>query len=87
MLARTDTVTMMVQNWLTQFERALAIPDDALLKSLFHADSYWRDLLALTWHIRTVSGLDAILRELKAHVAPAPSRTPKVFAARRIPSC
>jgi len=71
MLARTDMITTTVENWLTQFERALAIPDDAVLKTLFHADSHWRDLLALTWHIGTVSGLDAILRELRAHVGPA----------------
>src|SRR5215475_2783586 len=68
MLARTETVAMMVENWLTEFGRALAIPDDTLLRSLFHADSHWRDLLALTWQIQTVSGADAILRELKVHV-------------------
>ncbi|MFZ0151245.1 MAG: NAD(P)/FAD-dependent oxidoreductase, partial [Xanthobacteraceae bacterium] len=45
-----------------------ASPDDVLLKTLFHADSYWRDLLALTWRIRTVNGADAILRGLKAHI-------------------
>ena len=37
----------------------------------FNADSYWRDLLALTWRIRTVNGADAILRGLKAHVGSA----------------
>jgi hypothetical protein len=71
MLAGTNSVTTIAENWLTQFERALAVPDDVLLKTLFHADSYWRDLLALTWNIRTVSGLEAILRELKAHVGRA----------------
>ena len=67
MMSRTETVATAAQNWLTQFETALARPDDVPLKTLFHADSYWRDLLALTWHIRTVNGADAILRELKAH--------------------
>ena len=52
MLSRTETIAMTAQNWLTQFETALASPDDVLLKALFHADSYWRDLLALTWRIR-----------------------------------
>src|SRR6185503_1292220 len=37
-------------------------------KTLFHPDSHWRDALALTWHLRTVNGSDAILEELKAHV-------------------
>ena len=71
MLARTETIATIVDHWLAQFERALAEPDDVLLKTLFHPDSHWRDVLALTWHIRTVNGLDAILRELKAHVGRA----------------
>ena len=71
MLARNETTATIVANWLAQFERALAEPDDVLLKTLFHSESHWRDVLALTWHIRTVSGLDVILRELKGHVARA----------------
>ena len=39
MLARAETIPAVVQNWLAQFERALAEPDDALLRPLFHADS------------------------------------------------
>jgi Flavin-binding monooxygenase-like len=42
-----------------------------LLRTLFHADSYWRDVLALTWLIKTVEGSDAVLKDLKAHVARA----------------
>ena len=60
-----------LENWLAQFEMALGQPDSALLSTLFHADSHWRDVLALTWQIRTISGLDAILGELKAHVGRA----------------
>jgi Pyridine nucleotide-disulphide oxidoreductase len=68
MLLGTEAISTTVQNWLTQFETALAGPDDVSLKILFHADSHWRDLLAFTWRIRTVNGADAILRELKAHI-------------------
>ena len=66
MLAKTEkeSVATTMDNWLGQFERALAEPDQVLLKTLFHADSHWRDVLALTWHIRTISGSDAIVREL-----------------------
>ena len=71
MLARTETIATIADHWLARFERALAEPDDVLLKTLFHPDSHWRDVLALTWHIRTVNGLDAISRELKAHVGRA----------------
>src|SRR5215467_13366442 len=71
MLARNESIATIAANWLAQFERALAGPNDVLLRTLFHPESYWRDVLALTWHIRTVSGLDVILRELKAHAARA----------------
>src|SRR5262249_8179407 len=67
MLARTDTVATIAEGWLAQFEGALATPGRARLKTLFHPDSLWRDVLALTWHIKTVNGSDAILRELATH--------------------
>ena len=46
---------------------ALAESDDRMLKSLFHPDCHWRDVLALTWRITTLNGLDAVLGALKAH--------------------
>jgi hypothetical protein len=71
MLARADTVATIAEKWLAQFERALAAPGRARLETLFHADSHWRDVLALTWHIKTVSGAQAILHELAAHAGRA----------------
>jgi cation diffusion facilitator CzcD-associated flavoprotein CzcO len=59
------------EHWLARFESALAKPSDGSLKTLFHPDSHWRDVLALSWQIRTVSGADAILRELSAYAAGA----------------
>jgi cation diffusion facilitator CzcD-associated flavoprotein CzcO len=67
MSANTEPVPTIVNAWLAQFEKALAGSDDSLLRTLFHADSHWRDVLALTWQIRTVNGLAAIVEELKAH--------------------
>ena len=67
MLARTDTVATISESWLAQFEGALAAPGQARLKTLFHSDSHWRDVLALTSHIKTINGSDAILRELATH--------------------
>src|SRR5947209_11320197 len=58
-------------DWLTRFESALTGPDADQLTALFHPDSHWRDVLALTWNIQTVSGADAILRELTAHAGRA----------------
>jgi pyridine nucleotide-disulfide oxidoreductase len=71
MLARAETIATIAANWLAQFEKGLAEADDVLLKTLFHTESHWRDVLALTWHIRTISGLDIILTELKAHAGRA----------------
>jgi thioredoxin reductase len=70
-LAKTDTIATIVKDWLSQFEEALAAPGQARLKALFHAESYWRDVLALTWHLQTVSGSDAISRELAMHAGRA----------------
>ena len=70
MLDKTDDISVAADNWLAQFEEALAKSDDRLLKTLFHPDSHWRDVLVLSWNIQTVNGADAILKEL-AHYAPA----------------
>ena len=64
MLDRTDDSSVAADNWLAQFEEALGKPDEALLKTLFHPDSYWRDVLALSWNIQTLNGADAILKAL-----------------------
>ena len=52
--------------WLATFEKALAGRDDALLRTLFHPDCHWRDVLALTWRIGTANGLADVLKELNA---------------------
>jgi cation diffusion facilitator CzcD-associated flavoprotein CzcO len=77
MLDKTDDIAVAADNWLAQFEEALTRPDDGLLKTLFCQDSYWRDVLALSWNIQTINGGDGILRELGAR---APSAAPSGFA-------
>ncbi|MBR0691736.1 NAD(P)/FAD-dependent oxidoreductase [Bradyrhizobium lablabi] len=67
MLDKTEDVSVAADNWLVQFEDALASTDDVLLKPLFHPESYWRDVLALSWNIQTVNRAFAILDELPAH--------------------
>ena len=81
MLDRTSDIVTVAQDWLIQFEQALARPEG--LAALFHQGSHWRDVLALTWDLRTVSGREAILEELTAQAGPvaptnfriAPGRT------------
>jgi hypothetical protein len=62
---------MVAQMWLEQFQQALAAADRAQLKSLFHAESYWRDVLALTWRIVTIDSADVVVNELKTRASDA----------------
>ena len=57
MLAGTETLATIANHWLARFEHALASGDRALLESLFHSESHWRDVLALTWRIGTLEEL------------------------------
>src|SRR2546430_774043 len=74
MLDRTDDISVAAESWLAQFEGALASASE--LQALFHGESYWRDVLALSWNIQTINGADAIVRELQAR---GPSATPTNF--------
>ena len=85
MLARTENSLTVTERWLAQFERALSEGDNALLQTLFHADSHWRDVLALTWRIMTVNGGGAILRDLRRHSERARPRNFKVPSHRTAP--
>ena len=66
MLDKTDDIAVAAESWLARFESALAGDNRALLKALFHPDSYWRDVLALSWKLQTLNGAEAILEELPA---------------------
>ena len=50
-----------VTRWLLLFEQALSSASFETLRELFHEDCHWRDLLAATWEVKTVSGLRNIL--------------------------
>jgi cation diffusion facilitator CzcD-associated flavoprotein CzcO len=76
MLDKTDDVSIAAENWLAQFESAIATPGESSLRPLFHPESYWRDVLALSWKLQTVNGANEILRDLKAH---AGSTAPRGF--------
>ena len=84
MPAQTESIATSASGWLAQFERALTGADDVVLEGLFHPDSHWRDVLALTWRIETVNGSEAIVNALRTHAGRAhpsgfdtdPDRTP-----------
>lgn len=66
MLDRTKDIAVSAQAWLDGFERALGKPDPATLGQLFLADSFWRDVLALSWNLQTLAGRDALAQALTA---------------------
>ena len=45
-----------VDAWLADFEAALAARDVERAAGMFATDSYWRDLVAFTWNLKTVEG-------------------------------
>jgi len=73
--------------WLAAFEAALASGDAAALGRMFHAEAHWRDVLAFTWHVTPVAGVEAIVQRLLAEqgrvgargfVLPAERRAPRL---------
>jgi putative flavoprotein involved in K+ transport len=67
-----------VTAWLADFEAALAARDIDRAVAKFATDSFWRDLVAFTWNIKTVEGRDQIagmLGERLAGTEPSGFRT------------
>ncbi|KAE9367489.1 putative flavin-containing monooxygenase YUCCA3 [Stipitochalara longipes BDJ] len=61
------------QQWLTRLENLLKSNDIASLPSIMHQDSWWRDMLAFSWDLRTIHGLDKLsiyFSENLSHTAP-----------------
>jgi cation diffusion facilitator CzcD-associated flavoprotein CzcO len=59
------------QRWLDSFHTALKAQDATAAAELFLADGLWRDVLAFTWNIQTMSGRPAIEAMLRRTLARA----------------
>ena len=67
-----------VDQWLARFGEALEQGDAARAAELFAPESYWRDLVAFTWNIKTVEGREEIrdmLEHTLGHAKPRNWRT------------
>ncbi|MDA9473572.1 monooxygenase [Bradyrhizobium sp. CCBAU 65884] len=84
MLDKTKDLSACAQAWLDEFERALGRPDPATLDRLFLADSFWRDVLALSWNLQTIAGREMIAQALAA-LAPEAAPTSFRIAPNRAP--
>jgi len=62
------------QALLAKFEASLASGDAEAVARLFAPESYWRDLVAFTWNIKTVEGRAEIADMLRATLAHAKPR-------------
>ncbi len=60
--------TQIAGAWLADFTSALASNDVDAAIALFEPESYWRDLVAFTWNIRTQEGPEAIRAMLTARL-------------------
>jgi cation diffusion facilitator CzcD-associated flavoprotein CzcO len=85
MLDRTKDISAAAQAWLGGFERTLGQPDPAELGHLFLADSFWRDVLALSWNLQTLAGRDTIAGELTTRAPKAAATSFKIASNRAAP--
>jgi cation diffusion facilitator CzcD-associated flavoprotein CzcO len=65
-VSATDVATA----WFEAFSSAVTSSDIAAILDLFLDDGFWKDILALTWDIRTIEGRDAIKNLLDHRLAP-----------------
>ena len=72
MLDKTDDISAAAQHWLAQVRnRACQAATSVLLNSLFHPESYWRDVLALSWNTPDHQRRRRHLCEIKDHAGRA----------------
>jgi putative flavoprotein involved in K+ transport len=57
--------------WLQAFAKALAKHDIAGATLLFDTECYWRDLVSLTWTLKTFEGRDEVKAMLSATLSAA----------------
>ncbi len=60
------TPTETAQAWLTKLETTIAKGDHAGAAAMFGAGGYWRDLVSMTWNIKTMEGADEVKAMLDA---------------------
>lgn len=65
------SVDKVATRWFAAFSKATQENDIPALAALFTEDGSWKDILALTWDLRTLVGRDAITRMLHARLAPS----------------
>ncbi|MDO5618875.1 flavin-containing monooxygenase [Kocuria sp.] len=70
-------MTRTPEQWLQEFNAALAAENATEAVELFEAEGFWRDFVALTWNLRTAEGREQILDLLTATI---PATHPRNFS-------
>ncbi len=73
------------ESWLGDFAAALASGNAALLAALFADECHWRDILAFTWDLHTISGAEAIAGRMAPAATGMAPRALKLAAGRTPP--
>ncbi|MBV8949124.1 MAG: NAD(P)/FAD-dependent oxidoreductase [Solirubrobacterales bacterium] len=71
--ATRTPVAAEIDQWLSRFDEALARDDAAAASEMFAPESFWRDLVAFTWNIKTVEapgGVQDMLEHTLARTKP-----------------
>ncbi|HEY5637363.1 MAG TPA: NAD(P)-binding protein, partial [Burkholderiales bacterium] len=80
-----STDAALAARWLADFARAAAARDQATLAALFQPECHWRDALALTWSLETLSGARTVVPALAAALGQAGGRNFALHPARTPP--
>jgi cation diffusion facilitator CzcD-associated flavoprotein CzcO len=62
-----DAAAQIAREWLDAFGAAIALSEPGAVRALLTDDAYWRDILALSWDIRTFSGVESTSAGLTAY--------------------
>jgi hypothetical protein len=89
-ISTSNSAIETVTAWLGEFGAALALGEASRIARLFASDCHWRDILALTWNLRTISGADGIANVMASalkrmsprQLAVAVDRTPPRYVSR-----
>ena len=86
--ATRTPVAAEIDQWLARFDEALTARRRRRRRRAVRAeDSYWRDLVAFTWNIKTVEGRDGRQGHARAHArADAAARLARDRASRPRPT-
>ena len=79
-----------VDNWLQSFNEAISQQKNKdesikILSNLFFEDSHWRDILALTWKIQTVSGKLKVIENLYNKIINVSAKSFEIDQQRTLP--